>query len=96
MNIGPGNKVSSFLEKPKGESGWINGGFFVLEPEIFNFIENDNTVAWENEPLERLSSAGQLCAYKHGGFWGCMDTLRDKMNFERIWQSGRAPWKIWG
>jgi len=96
LNIGQGNKVYSFLEKPKGESGWINGGFFVLEPEVFNLIENDDTVIWENEPLERLSRDGQLCAYKHNGFWGCMDTLRDKINFERIWQSGQTPWKLWG
>jgi glucose-1-phosphate cytidylyltransferase len=95
LNIGSGNKVSSFLEKPKGESGWINGGFFVLEPEIFNFIENDETVIWENEPLEELSRQGKLYAYRHTGFWGCMDTLRDKINFERAWQSGAAPWKVW-
>jgi glucose-1-phosphate cytidylyltransferase len=96
LNIGSGNKVSSFLEKPKGESGWINGGFFVLEPDVLNFIRNDDTVIWENEPLEKLSMDGQLCAYKHKGFWGCMDTLRDKINFERTWQSGKAPWRLWG
>ena len=95
LNIDSGDKVSSFLEKPKGESGWISGGFFVLEPEIFNFIDNDDTVVWENEPLEKLSRQGKLYAYKHTGFWGCMDTLRDKINFERIWQSGNAPWKVW-
>lgn len=96
LNIDSGNEVSSFLEKPKGEGGWINGGFFVLEPEIFSFIENDDTVVWEREPLENLARQGKLCAYKHTGFWSCMDTLRDKINFERIWQSGTAPWKVWG
>ncbi|MDD5129549.1 MAG: glucose-1-phosphate cytidylyltransferase [Candidatus Omnitrophica bacterium] len=95
LDIVSGSKVSSFLEKPKGEGGWINGGFFVLEPEIFNYIDNDDTVVWENEPLENLAKQGKLSAYKHAGFWGCMDTLRDKMNFEKIWQSGNAPWKAW-
>ena len=94
LNIDSGNKVSSFLEKPKGESGWINGGFFVLEPGIFNFIANDDTV-WEKEPLENLARLGKLNAYKHTGFWGCMDTLRDKIGFERTWQSADAPWKVW-
>ncbi len=95
LNIGSGNKVSSFLEKPKGEGGWINGGFFVLESEVFNYINNNDTVVWEKEPLEKLSRRGKLCAYKHTGFWGCMDTLRDKISFERTWQSGAAPWKVW-
>lgn len=95
LNIGSGNKVSSFLEKPRGESGWISGGFFVLEPEVFKFIENDDTMAWEKEPLENLAKKGKLCAYKHTGFWSCMDTLRDKLELERIWQSGNAPWKVW-
>jgi glucose-1-phosphate cytidylyltransferase len=95
LNIDPENKVSSFLEKPKGEGGWINGGFFVLEPEVLNFIGNDHTVIWEKDPLENLAKKGKLSAYKHTGFWGCMDTLRDKINFERIWQSERAPWKVW-
>ncbi len=95
LDIASGNKVSSFLEKPKGESGWINGGFFVLEPEVFDFIENEDTAVWEKEPLENLAKQGKLAAYKHLGFWGCMDTLRDKINFEDIWQSGKAPWKVW-
>ncbi len=95
LNIGLGNKVSSFVEKPKGDGSWINGGFFVLEPGVFNYIDNNNTVVWEKEPLKRLSSQKELFAYKHTGFWGCMDTLRDKMNFEKIWQSGAVPWKVW-
>ncbi len=94
LNINSGNKILSFLEKPKGEGGWINGGFFVLEPGIFNFIKNDDTV-WEKEPLEKLAKLGKLNAYKHSGFWGCMDTLRDKISFEGSWQSGKAPWKVW-
>jgi glucose-1-phosphate cytidylyltransferase len=96
LDIDAKNMVSSFLEKPKGEGGWINGGFFVLEPEVFNLIDNNDTVVWEKEPLEKLSRQRKLNAYKHTGFWGCMDTLRDKISFERIWQSGNAPWKVWG
>jgi glucose-1-phosphate cytidylyltransferase len=95
LNVDAKNKVSSFLEKPKSESGWINGGFFVLEPEVFNFIGHGDAVVWERQPLEKLAKRGKLCAYKHPGFWGCMDTLRDKINFERIWQTGNAPWKVW-
>lgn len=95
LNIDARNKVSSFLEKPIGEGGWINGGFFVLEPEVFNYIDNNDTVVWEKEPLGNLAKQGKLSAYKHTGFWGCMDTLRDKINFEKIWQSGAAPWKVW-
>ena len=95
VDIGAKNAVSSFLEKPKGDSGWISGGFFVLEPEIFNYIDNNDTVIWEKEPLERLSREGRLCAYKHTGFWGCMDTLRDKISFENAWKSGEAGWEVW-
>lgn len=95
LDIDSGNKVYSFLEKPKGEGGWINGGFFVLEPEVFNYIDNNDSVVWEKEPLEKLSRQGKLSAYKHSGFWGCMDTLRDKISFEKTWQSGAAPWKVW-
>jgi glucose-1-phosphate cytidylyltransferase len=95
VDIGAKNAVSSFLEKPKGDSGWISGGFFVLEPKVFNYIDNNDTVIWEKEPLEKLSKQGKLCAYKHTGFWGCMDTLRDKINFEKAWQSGTAAWKVW-
>jgi len=95
LDINSGNKVSSFLEKPKDEGGWINGGFFVLEPQVLNYIDNNDTVVWEKEPLEKLSKQGNLWAYKHTGFWGCMDTLRDKLNFEKAWQSGEAPWKVW-
>jgi glucose-1-phosphate cytidylyltransferase len=87
-------KILGFREKPAGDGGWINGGFFVLEPGIFDLIESDSTV-WEREPLERLASTGQLSAYKHTGFWQPMDTLRDKIYLEELWSSGSAPWKVW-
>ncbi len=87
-------KVISFKEKPKGDGTWINGGFFVLEPEIFEYIEGDDTI-WEKEPLENLARDGQLMAFKHEGFWKAMDTLRDKRELEALWQSGNPPWKVW-
>jgi len=88
------NKVSSFLEKPKGDGGMINGGFFVLSPSVIDYIADDHTV-WEREPLERLSKEGELCAFQHHGFWQPMDTLRDKVLLEELWLSGNAPWKVW-
>jgi glucose-1-phosphate cytidylyltransferase len=87
-------KISAFQEKPSGQGGWINGGFFVLEPEVIDTIEGDATV-WEREPLEHLARAGQLSAYKHDGFWQPMDTLRDRTYLESLWASGQAPWKVW-
>jgi len=87
-------KISSFQEKPPGDGGWINGGFFVLEPQVLEQISGDDT-AWEREPLEHLARAGQLSAFKHSGFWQPMDTLRDKMALENLWSSGKAPWKVW-
>ena len=89
-----GNKISEFSEKPQTKEGWINGAFFVLEPEIFDYIDGDDT-QWEKEPLEKLARDGQLMAYKHDGFWQCMDTLRDKKRLEALWASGNAPWKTW-
>jgi glucose-1-phosphate cytidylyltransferase len=89
-----GNKVVEFAEKPQMEEGWINGAFFVLEPEVLEYIEGDNTM-FEHAPLERLASDGQLMAYKHDGFWQCMDTLREKQILEDLWSSGSAPWKTW-
>ena len=89
-----GNQISEFSEKPQTKEGWINGAFFVLEPEIFDYIKGDET-QWEKEPLERLARDGQLMAYKHDGFWQCMDTLRDKHRLEALWASGNAPWKTW-
>jgi glucose-1-phosphate cytidylyltransferase len=89
-----GDRVVRFSEKPQLEEGWINGAFFVLEPGVFEYIAGDDT-QWEREPLERLAADGQLMAYRHEGFWQCMDTLRDKVLLERLWQSGQAPWKVW-
>lgn len=89
-----GHQISSFKEKPKGDGAWINGGFFVLEPDVIDYIENDATV-WEQGPMERLAREGKLSAFRHQGFWQPMDTLRDKNLLEKLWQSGKAPWKIW-
>ena len=89
-----GDKVVEFSEKPQLGEGWINGAFFVLEPKIFDYIDGDDT-QWEREPLEGLANDGELMAYKHEGFWQCMDTLRDKVLLEKLWDSGEAPWKIW-
>lgn len=88
------NRVYGFQEKPIGDGGWINGGFFVLSPKVLDYIKNDQTV-WENEPLETLAQNNQLCAYKHYAFWQPMDTLRDKNHLEELWQTNRAPWRIW-
>ena len=89
-----GHKVRSFKEKPKGDGAMINGGFFVLSPAVLDYIKDDTTV-WEHEPLERLAAQGQLAAFKHGGFWQPMDTLRDKTHLEELWAGGKAPWKVW-
>jgi glucose-1-phosphate cytidylyltransferase len=88
------NQVVEFSEKPQAREGWINGAFFVLEPEVFDYIDGDDT-QWEREPLERLAKDGQLMAYRHTSFWQCMDTLRDKRLLESLWQSGNPPWKVW-
>jgi glucose-1-phosphate cytidylyltransferase len=89
-----GERVTGFQEKPLGDGGWINGGFFVASPKVGNYIEGDATV-WEREPMERLIAEGQLGIYFHHGFWQPMDTLRDKNYLENLWDSGKAPWKIW-
>lgn len=86
--------VHRFQEKPEGDGGWINGGFFVLEPAVIDRIEDDATT-WEQEPLKSLARDGQLSAFHHRGFWQPMDTLRDKMHLENLWVSGQAPWKVW-
>ena len=83
-----------FTEKPQAGEGWINGGFFVLEPGVFEYIEGDAT-PWEATPLERLAGEGQLCAYRHDGFWQSMDTLRDVRLLNAAWDNGQAPWKVW-
>lgn len=88
------SKVRGFIEKPRGDGGWINGGFFVLSPACLDFIDGDQT-SWEHEPLSKLAAAGELMAFEHGGFWQPMDTLRDKLQLEQLWASGTAPWKNW-
>ncbi|MBH49044.1 MAG: glucose-1-phosphate cytidylyltransferase [Halobacteriovorax sp.] len=94
LKIEDTNKVSSFLEKPKGDGAWINGGFFVCEPSVIDTIEGDTTV-FEKQPLESLAKSGELYSYKHHGFWKCMDTLRDKNHLNEMWSSASAPWKTW-
>ncbi len=87
-------KVASFKEKPTGDGGWVNGGFFVVEPRVLDYIDGDRTI-WEREPLERLAGEGKLAAYRHFGYWQNMDTLRDKMVLEEQWASDAPPWKVW-
>lgn len=94
LNITENKGVQAFLEKPKGDGAWINGGFFVCQPDVFDLIEGDNT-PWEAAPLENLAATGQLTAFEHSGFWKPMDTLRDKVELETAWNSGTAKWKIW-
>lgn len=89
-----GIKVNSFKEKPKGDGGMINGGFFVLSPDVIDYIDGDGCI-WERAPLEKLADQGQLAAYQHHGFWQPMDTLRDKIYLEELWKGGQAPWKVW-
>jgi glucose-1-phosphate cytidylyltransferase len=95
LALGAGDtKITTFKEKPEGDGGWVNGGFFVLEPAVFDYIAGDSTV-WEHDPLERLANESQLSAYKHRGYWQSMDTLRDKAVLEADWASGHPPWKMW-
>jgi glucose-1-phosphate cytidylyltransferase len=89
-----GQRITRFEEKPQGDGAWVNGGYFVLKPEVIDRIDTDGTV-WEREPMEGLARDGQLSAYAHNGFWQPMDTLRDKTRLEELWHSGQAPWKVW-
>ena len=89
-----GNKVRRFVEKPTGDGGMINGGFFVLSPAVIDYISGDDTI-WEQTPMERLAAEGQLAAYEHSGFWQPMDTLRDKQRLEQLWNGDSAPWRVW-
>jgi len=89
-----GERVTGFLEKPLGDGGWINGGFFVLQPKVLDYIAGDDT-AWEQAPMQRLAAEGELMSWEHRGFWQPMDTLREKNLLEELWQTGRAPWKRW-
>ncbi|MEQ8822375.1 MAG: glucose-1-phosphate cytidylyltransferase [Sumerlaeia bacterium] len=90
-----GDRIAEFLEKPQTGEGWINGGFFVLEPGVFDYIADD-TISWEREPLEAIANAGQLMAFRHEGFFQPMDTIREKTMLDKMWNSGNAPWKVWG
>ena len=94
LNLSDENQVLSFQEKPRGDGHWINAGFFVMQPEVLNYLGDDSTVL-EKEPLERLAADGELVAFKHHGFWQPMDTLRDKNHLEDLWKDGTAPWKLW-
>ena len=87
-------KILNFREKARSDTSWVNGGFFVVQPQALEYIDDDTTF-WEAAPMERLAADGQLVAYKHRGFWQCMDHLRDKMILEDLWASGQAPWKVW-
>ena len=87
--------VRRFVEKPAGDGGLINGGFFVLTPDIANYLREDDTLVWEHEPLQKLAAAGELMAYRHKGFWQPMDTVRDLAELESLWASGAPPWKLW-
>ncbi len=89
-----GNKVHSFVEKPVGDGGYINGGFFVLSPKVLDLIDGD-TCVWEKGPMETLAQNNQMSAYLHNGYWQPMDTIRDKLNLEELWQKGKAPWRVW-
>jgi glucose-1-phosphate cytidylyltransferase len=90
-----GDSIRKFAEKPKGDGSWINGGFFVCEPKVFNYITEGDSTILERKPLENLAKDGELVAYKHDSFWRPMDTLRDKVQLETLWSEGRAPWKVW-
>lgn len=94
LNLDANYQVNSFEEKPTDEIGWINGGFFVLEPSVINYIENDAT-SWERAPLANLAKNGELVAFQHAGFWQPCDTLRDKRELESLWDQGKAPWRVW-
>lgn len=95
VEIASDNKVAKFLEKPRGDGSWINGGFFVCQPEVFDYITEGDDSVWERAPMERLARDGQIYTYKHNGFWKCMDTLKDKYDLIKMWGTGSAPWKVW-
>jgi len=95
MELGEGGIVNNFIEKPKGDGSWINGGFFVCEPKIFGYLTEGDQTVWERKPLEHMAKDGELFAFKHYGFWKPMDMLRDKLQLEELWTNENAPWKIW-
>ncbi len=94
LNIGDTSEVAGFIEKPKGDNSWINGGFFVMQPEVFNYLKEDDT-SLELDPLQKLAREHQFMAYRHDGFWQPMDNIRDKLLLEELWKTGKAPWKVW-
>jgi glucose-1-phosphate cytidylyltransferase len=95
LDLSPENNVKSFLEKPKGDGSWINGGYFVCEPQVFDYIKNGDNTVWEKEPMENIAKEGKMKAFKHDGFWRPMDTLKDKHDLNEMWDNGHSPWKIW-
>jgi len=95
LDIGEDMKIENFIEKPKNEGGWINGGFFVCEPKVFEYVDESENCVFEKEPLQNLAKDGELYAYKHSSFWQCMDTLRDNYKLNKMWQENLAPWKSW-
>jgi len=95
LNVLNDASVQSFIEKPKGDGSWINGGFFVCEPSVFDFIENGDATIWEQQPMEQIANQNQMTAYKHSGFWRPMDTLKDKNDLNEMWDAKKAAWKIW-
>ena len=95
ITSGTDGHISDFVEKPKGDGAWINAGFFVLQPEVFDYIQEGDATLFERGPLETLAQDGELYAYRHEGFWKCMDTLRDKQQLQAMWDEGNTPWKIW-
>lgn len=95
LGIEENDVITSFQEKPQGDGSWINGGFFVLEPQVFDYITEGDSTIWERSPLETLAKSNQLQSYKHQGFWKPMDMLRDKLELDQLWTSGKAPWKVW-
>jgi glucose-1-phosphate cytidylyltransferase len=95
FEAGDGDRVMSFVEKPRGDGSWINGGYFVCQPKVFDYIRDGDRTVLERAPLQDLARDGELYTYRHRGFWKCMDTLRDKMELNQMWQEGKAPWKIW-
>lgn len=94
LHLDAEGKVTGYEEKPPGDGRWINGGFFVINKESLNYVKGDDTI-WEQEPLQQLSSEGELMSYRHYGFWKPMDTLSDKMALEKLWNTGKPPWKVW-
>lgn len=95
LEFGAGDQITSFLEKPQGDGAWVNGGYFVCEPALFEYLDHGDQTVLEREPLERLANDQQLVAYKHRGFWKCMDTLRDKTQLCQMWETNEAKWKVW-